>query len=130
LRPYRVWALESQTDGLIRNPADYLLQQFLDVWAVHYGQPYNVFELPPRMSSDDRAAMDRELATYKYVVSTEPRPGALVIGAGTIGQTVDPETAESIKLKFEAELKARGWMKGLRPQLPLGTARPYFPNNW
>jgi hypothetical protein len=130
LRPYRVWALESQTDGLIRNPADYLLQQFLDAWAVHYGQPYDVFELPPKMSSNDRAAMDRELAAYKYVVSTEPRPGAWVIGAGTIGQTVDPATAESIKLKFEAELKARGWMKGLQPQLPLGTVRPYFPNNW
>jgi hypothetical protein len=129
LRPYRAWALESQTDGFIRNPADWILQQFLDVWAVAYGQPYDVFELAPKMSAGERAALDRELARYPYVVSTEPWRGAWVVGAGTTGRTVDPNTAESLQRQFESELDARGWLQGIRPQLPLGD-RLRLPPNW
>jgi len=130
LRPYRVWALESQTDGLIRNPADWMLQQFLEVWAVAYGQPYDVFELAPQISADERAALDRELSKYAYIVSTEPRPGAWVIGAGTAGRTVDPKTAEALQRQFESQLGTRGWLKGVRPQLPLEQPRLQAPPNW
>ena len=130
LRPYRTWALASQTDGLIRNPADWMLQQFLEVWAVAYGQSYDVFELAPRLSAGERASLDRELARYPHIVSTEPRRGAWVIGAGTEGRIVDPKTAETLQRRFESELVARGWLKGIRPQLPFSEPRLLFPPNW
>jgi len=110
LRAYGPWALSSDCDGEIRNPADWMLCQLLEVWAVEHGQPYDVFEVAPRLSAQERQALEKALAGYPFVVSTEPRDGAWVIGAGTQGQTVDPSTAEAVRADYEAQLRARGWL--------------------
>jgi hypothetical protein len=42
----------------IRKPADPMLQQFLDVWAVKHGRPYDVLEVPPKQ--DDAETLRRD----------------------------------------------------------------------
>lgn len=110
LRPYRTWALSSRWEDKVRNPADWLLQQFLEVWAVQKGQPYDVFELPPAMTAAEKETLEKDLKGYAYVVSTEPRDGAWVIGVGTEGKTVDVATAADVRRGFEKELKEKGWL--------------------
>jgi hypothetical protein len=63
------------------------------------------------MSPDEREAVQRELAKYKYVVSTEPRDGAWIVGDNTVGQAIDPGRAFEMQSRFEAELFTRGWLK-------------------
>ena len=117
LRSYRAWALSSRWEDKMRNPADWMLQQLLEVWSVQHGQPYNVFELPPVLSRDEAAALDAALKEYAWVVSTVPRDGGRqgdsstwVIGAGTEGQAADLNSANELRKKYEAELKSRGWL--------------------
>ena len=107
LRPYRARALCSLHEQQVRNPADWLLQQLLEVWAVKHGRPYDVFELPPESSEEDKRRLDAELKGYRLVVSTEPYPGAWVIGEGTIGTCIDVSRAGEIQDRFEAELERR-----------------------
>ena len=59
LRPYTTWALSSRWQDKVRNPADWMLQQFLEVWAVKHGKPYDVFEIPPGQTPADREMMDK-----------------------------------------------------------------------
>lgn len=110
VRAYGPWALSSDCDGKIRNPADWMLCQLLEVWAVRHGQPYDVFEVLPQMSPQERQELESALARYRLVVSTEPREGAWVIGSGTEGQTMDPSNAEAVRTEYEAQLRARGWL--------------------
>lgn len=116
LRPYSVWAQSSLSgDRTIRNPADWMLQQWLEVWAVKHKRDYDVFELPPRMSAAARAALDRDLKSYRYVVSLEPRQGAWVVGEGTSGTAVDQREAAQYQSRFEAEMVKRGWLGNPAP---------------
>lgn len=110
LRGYRAWSATSLWEGLIRNPADWQLQQLLEVWAVRHGQAYDVFELPPRLTPAGRSRLAEELKGYRYVVSTEPWEGAWIIGGGTAGQTADPGSDWSVQRRFEEQLRARGWL--------------------
>ena len=110
LRPYSVWAQASLWEDQIRNPADWMLQQWLEVWAVKHQRDYDVFEVPPRLSGAARAALDKALKNYRYVVSTEPRGGAWVIGAGTAGTAVDRRRGRDYQAGFEAEMVKRGWL--------------------
>lgn len=110
LRPYAVWALASLEGERIRNPADWLLQQWLEVWAVWYGQPYDVFELPPGADAARDPELARALAAYDFVVGTAERPGAWVIGRDTQGTTDDPARADAVRLDFERALFERGWI--------------------
>jgi len=110
LRPYRTWALSSLCEDTIRNPADWMLQQFLYVWAVENRQPYDVFEVPPAMDQARRDEFEKELKAYRHVVSTEPRDGAWVIGAGTAGQAIATRQAGEIRQRLARELQARGWL--------------------
>jgi len=116
LRSYRAWALSSLWEGKVRNPADWLLQQWLEVWAVQHGQPYDVFEIPPVLDKAGKEELAAALKNYAFVVSTAPRdavppggPAAWVIGEGTEGQTAALATAE-VRKTFEAEIKSRGWL--------------------
>jgi hypothetical protein len=110
LRPYRVWALSSLCGDAIRNPADWMLQQFLYVWSVEHGQPYDVFEVPPAQTAAERDRLEKELGAYPRVVATEPRAGAWVIGADTAGQSVSPREASALRQSFETQLRGRGWL--------------------
>jgi hypothetical protein len=105
LRGYDAWAVSSKWEERIRNPQDWMLQQFLEVWAVRHGQPYDVFELPPGGQLPESA-----LAKYPYVVSTVPRSGAWIIGEGTTGQSVTAGEAAKYQERYEAELAKRGWL--------------------
>jgi hypothetical protein len=108
LRPYEAWALSSSWEGQVRNPSDWLLQQWLEVWSVKHGRPYDVFEVPPRMSAKEASAMEKQLTRYGRVVTTLPRKGAWVIGAAT--PAIEIKQAEEIQSKFEAEMISRGWL--------------------
>ena len=110
LRHYTVWAASSLWEGKIRNPADWMLQQWLEVWAVKHGRPYDVFELPPRLSWQQQSQLEARLRSYRYVLSNAPWPGAWVVGEGTIGGSVDPQEAATWQARFEAEMRHRGWL--------------------
>ncbi|MCX7047670.1 MAG: hypothetical protein NTX50_19570 [Candidatus Sumerlaeota bacterium] len=111
LRSYRAWALSSLWENKIRNPADWMLQQWLEVWAIQHGQPYDVFELPPAQTPSEAQATEKELRNYKYIVSTEPRKGAWLIGEGTQGAAIATNTAADLRKQYEQEMKKRGWLK-------------------
>jgi hypothetical protein len=110
LRPYRVWALGSLCGDSIRNPADWMLQQFLYVWAVEHGQPYDVFEVPPAQTPAERDRLENELAAYTHIVTTEPRAGAWVVGEGTAGTSVRPSAAATLRKTLADQLRERGWL--------------------
>ncbi len=111
LRPYRTWALSSQHAGRIRNPADWMLQQLLEVWAVQHGQPYDIFELSPGLSPSEQEQLNATLKDYPMIVSTVPFEGAMVIGADTEGTAVDPNTSQRVQRQFEKVLISQGWLK-------------------
>ena len=111
LRSYNAWAVSSRWEDQIRNPADWMLQQLLEVWAVQHRQPYDVFEVPPEISPAERNVLAKELQQYPYVVSTLPWKGAMVVGAGTEGRSVDPETAKQVQREYELELSRRDWLR-------------------
>ncbi|MFC1717696.1 hypothetical protein ACFL6S_28805 [Candidatus Poribacteria bacterium] len=111
VRSYRTWALSSRWEDQVRNPADWLLQQLLEVWAVKYGKPYDVFEIPPELGQEERDSLEAALKRYPFVVSTEPREGAWVIGKDTEGTAVQRHATQEVRRHFEEELKSRGWLK-------------------
>jgi hypothetical protein len=110
LRGYVPWALSGLVDRTLRNPADWMLQHVLEVWAVQHGQPYDVYELPPTLSPAEVARISRELQGYPYVLSTIPWPGAWVVGQNTNTQMVDPGKAKDTQAGYEVELRRRGWL--------------------
>ncbi|MCU1234486.1 MAG: hypothetical protein JWP63_2453 [Candidatus Solibacter sp.] len=104
LRGYSAWGSSSLAGGgNVRNPADWMLQQFLEVWAVERGLAYDVFEVAPG------ASIEKELRGYKYVVSTVDWPKAWVIGKGTASTVVEEKSAGELRKKFAAEMDAKGW---------------------
>jgi hypothetical protein len=112
LRGYSQWASASLwQEAQLRNPADWMLQQLLEVWAVQRGEPYDVFEVPPHLTAAEREGLAKELQRYSYIVSTLPWKGALVVGAGTQGQVVDLKTAKDVQQQYESELRRRGWLR-------------------
>jgi hypothetical protein len=110
LRGYRPRAMLSLWEGRMRNPADWLLQQWLEVWAVENGRPYDVFELPPLLDEKTRAEMVAALSRYRFVVGTEPWPDAWMIGEGTEGRTMAPEDGAEVRAAFLREMNSRGWL--------------------
>ena len=110
LRPYRSWALSSLCEDTVRNPADWMLQQFLHVWSVENGQPYDVFEVPPALTPAQRETLETGLRAYAHVVTTEPRQGAWVIGEGTAGTAVPTRQASALRKDFAEQLRRRGWL--------------------
>jgi len=114
LRPYRTWALSSQCDGQIRNPADWMLQQWLQVWSVRHGQPYDVFEVPPGQKAAEHEALQAVLKSYRLIVSTVDHDGARIIGEGAEGTVIDAGAAEQLQSQFEKELIASGWLTASR----------------
>ena len=111
LRSYNTMAATSFWEtGHIRNPADWLLQQFLDVWAVQLKRPYDVFELPPVIDERQKKELMRNLRKYPYVVSSIPWEKARVIEGKGVNQVVsDSDEARDWRKRFETEIDMRGW---------------------
>jgi len=110
LRSYNAWASSSIWEtGQLRNPADWMLQQLLEVWAVRRGQTYDVFEVKPHLTANERNAIVKELRNYPYIVSTMPWKGAFVVGENTAGQIIDPGKASETQKMYETELTRRHW---------------------
>lgn len=108
LRSYNTMAATGLWEnGLIRNPSDWLLQQFLEVWAVKKGLPYDVFELPPVLNDVQKMELINNLKNYPYVVSSISWENALVIN--TADQVISPGEAENRQKQFESEINKRGW---------------------
>jgi hypothetical protein len=110
LRPYNIWSLSSRWEEQIRNPADWMLQQFLEVWSVQHNKAYDVFELSPVMTAADSSALKRTLQKYKYIVSTAPYDGAWIIGEDSQGTELELRQASRYQQEFETALKERGWL--------------------
>jgi hypothetical protein len=111
IRSYKSWAVSSQLDGQIRNPADWLMQQLLEVWAVKYGYAYDVFEVPPGLSSDEKQKLYEDLKKYPYLVSNIPWEKAWVVGENTQGQLIPKTEAGYYQDEFEKQLKEKKWLK-------------------
>jgi len=110
LRSYNKMATASiWENGQIRNPSDWLLQQFLEVWAVIGKKPYDVFEIPPQLSLSERLELEKELQNYPFVVSSFPWKGSWIIGASESESIVDPAKARDFQKKYESEIIQRGW---------------------
>jgi hypothetical protein len=107
LRGYRARAAVSLWEGSVRNPADWILQQLLEIWAVEMRRPYDVFEIPPRQTASATRRLADRLRNYRWVTGTEPWPGALVFGDGTPPIRLD--RTEEIRAGLRLELRARGW---------------------
>jgi len=106
--------LSSQCQGQIRNPADWMLTQWLQVWSVRHGQPYDVFEVPPGQDAVQHEELLATLKNYAMIVSTVDVNGAKIIGAGTEGTVIDPAVAQQLQRQYEEELIASGWLPDSR----------------
>ncbi len=111
IRSYKAWALTSYSEDEILNPQDWLLQQWLEVWALKNRQPYDVFEVPPGLTSEQRKEMENELKKYDYIVSTETWKNAWVIGKNTMGTSVKLNESIRYQEQFENMIKEKGWIK-------------------
>ena len=111
LRSYNTMAATNLWEnGLIRNPADWLLQQFLEVWAVKLKRPYDVFELPPNLNDQQKKDLIRNLSKYPYVVSSIPWEKAWVIDGKEANRIIDrSEETQNWQNLFETEIVKRGW---------------------
>ncbi len=110
LRSYNAMAAVSfWGNGQIRNPADWQLQQFLEVWAVKQKKAYDVFELPPNLSNTQQKELKNELKKYPYIVSTIPWKGAFFIGKNTTGTLVDISEANGLRQTFEKQINRLDW---------------------
>jgi hypothetical protein len=110
LRSYNALSLSSIWENdQVRNPADWLLQQFLEVWAVDQKKPYDVFELAPMLTSAQLKGLKNELKKYPYIVSTIPWEGALLIGDKTNGTWIADSQAKEFQQTFEKQIIQRGW---------------------
>jgi hypothetical protein len=87
-----------------------MLQQLLEVWAVEHARPYDVFELPPGLSANEQRKLETQIRDYSMVVSTIPWPRAWVIGEESEETAVEFGQARRLRQRYEAELKARGWL--------------------
>jgi len=111
IRSYRSWALSSQLDGKIRNPADWLMQQMLEVWAVKYGYAYDVFEIPPVLTAEQKTALNQDLKRYPYMVANIPWDNAWVVGENTNTKLIPKSEAEKYQASFEKQLKEKNWIE-------------------
>ncbi len=110
LRSYNSMATASLWgNGLIRNPSDWLLQQFLEVWSVQRKLAYDVFEVPPVLNDQQKENLEKQLKNYTQIVSTLPWKGAWIIDDKQIGNTVDQSEAKVWQQKLEKEIDKRGW---------------------
>jgi hypothetical protein len=110
LRSYNTIATTSLwEDGRIRNPSDWMLQQFLEVWAVKQKRPYDVFELPPDLTAAQKKELSDSLSTYQYIVSSIPWENAWFINAKEVEPVIDDGEAENRQKQFEVEINQRGW---------------------
>jgi hypothetical protein len=110
LRSYRAWALASYSDGKLRNPGDWMLQQLLDIWVAKFGLPYDVFELAPSLSPVEQARLRGKLKEYPYVVSNVPFEGAWVLGQGMERKSINPSDSVAVRADLEMQLRSRGWI--------------------
>ncbi len=111
IRSYKAWAVSSQLDGQIRNPADWLLQQLLEVWAVKYGYAYDVFEIPPDLTENEKDQLKEDLKKYTYVVSNVPWEGAWVVGENTLTQVISKTKSGDYQADFEKDMISRKWIQ-------------------
>jgi len=110
LRSYNSMATASLwKNGLIRNPTDWLLQQMLEVWSVHRKLPYDVFEIAPELTPEQKANLEKQLKNYPFIVSTLAWKGAWVIDGKEAGQTVDQAEAKMWQEKMAKEIDKRNW---------------------
>ena len=109
IRPYGKKSLLSISDGKIRNPADYLLEQFLITWSVNLRQPYDIFEIPPDLSEQQLDSVSETIKKYPFIVSTIQWDNAWVIGKGLEGQYYDHNLNEETRDDFIKKIKEKGW---------------------
>ena len=87
-----------------RNPADKMLSAYALAWSADNGMSYDVFELPPSQTDDEKKALAEELKEYPHVVSTVPWPGARVVGADTEGSVLRADDFVALRKRFAAEI--------------------------
>ena len=109
LRPYTTRAIccaQGAARAAWRNPADRILEAYVRAWSVDNGLLYDIFELPPVQTAAEKAALAEELKKYKLVVSTQPYPGARVVGGGTEGSVATAKEIDALRKEFAAEISA------------------------
>ncbi|NEW83785.1 MAG: hypothetical protein GZ094_15660 [Mariniphaga sp.] len=110
LRSYNAMATTSLWEnGLMRNPSDWLLQQFLEVWSVQRKQAYDVFEVAPVLNQEQKANLEKQLKNYIYIISTLPWKDAWVLDDRETENTIDQIKAKEWQQKLEKEIDKRGW---------------------
>jgi hypothetical protein len=110
LRSYNKMASLSLWENVqFRNPADWLLQQFLEVWAVQRKQPYDVFEVPPVLTGTERSNLESQLKNYTHIISTLPWNNSWEIDNKQISTIIDPAKATEYQRKMNEEIVKRGW---------------------
>lgn len=111
IRPYSSRALWMYNEGQVRNPADYLLQQFLEVWAVKHRQPYDVFEVFPGLNPEELKELKKNISEYPYIVSTVVWDGAKIIGENTNSTLYNPSENEIVREDFDRKIREWGWVE-------------------
>jgi len=110
IRSYNAWALTNRIDERIRNPHDWLMQQWLTVWSIKHGQPYDVFEVAPNLDQASLDSIKALIKSYDHVISNIPFENAWYVGEGIDEQEIPLSKAPEYQDTFEAEIRKRGWL--------------------
>ncbi len=108
VRPYSARALVCETAKGFVHPADVILRDFAMDWSCELGQQYDVFEVPPYESEEDRSKRLDETSKYRHVVSSIPWPGALNVAQGHEDKLLSP--AERRRRRKEMLQIGEGWL--------------------
>lgn len=108
LRPYLTRAQLSLCGDEYRNPADWYLQQFLEVWAVEEDQPYDVFEFSVE-EWQHAERITEQVADYPFVVSSVAFTGAWNV-ADRVPPAVSTDQAAEVRAAFRKQVRERGWL--------------------
>ena len=85
VRPYSARAVVG-VDGRSAS-ADEKLRDFVRDWSVRLGREYDVFEVPPFRTEEEKAALAKELKGYRKVISSVDWPGAENVAAPRLKPT-------------------------------------------
>ena len=110
IRSYNAWSLSHQRLDQIRNPDDWLLQQWLEVWAVRFPKAYDVFELPPDPTPGYINELKITLRNYDYVISNIPFENTWYVGKNNNRKEIKRSEADSFQDMFAIEIKEKGWL--------------------
>ena len=109
VRPYSARAVVCETGKGFVHPADAILREFAVAWSCNLGQRYDIFEVPPFETDEEKRKRAEELERYRFVVSSVDWPGAVNVAREDSGKVLS--RGEMRKKREEFSRMGEKWLR-------------------